>query len=122
MHGEFVQILHVGKSQWLTVSNKQCPSGTVRIYDSIKRAIPADTKIQVAAIMRCQEAELVLEVMDVDLQVNGDNCGLHAIATAHELCAGNDPTGITWQHDQLRLLHRKFKPADLNTGAAVTVA
>ena len=122
MHGEFVQILHVGKSHWLTVSNKQCPSGTVCVYDRIKGAIPADTKIQVAAIMRCQEAELVLEAMDVDLQVNGDDCGLHAIATAHELCAGNDPTGITWQHDQLRVLHRKFKPADLNAGPAVTVA
>ena len=95
VHGEFVQILHVGKSHWLTVSNKQCPSGTVHVYDSIKGAIPADTRIQAAAIMCCQEAELVLEVMDVDLQVNGDDCGLHAIATAHELCAGNDPTGIT---------------------------
>ena len=77
MHREFVQILHVGKSHWLTVSNKQCPSGTVRVY-----ALPG-------------EAELELEVMDVDLQVNGDNCGLHAIATAYKLCAGNDPTGIT---------------------------
>ena len=57
--------------------------------------------IQVAAIMRCQEAELVLEVIDIDLQVNGDDCGLHTIATAYELCSGNDPTGITRQHDQL---------------------
>ena len=40
-------------------------------------------------------AELELEVMDIDLQVNGDDCGLHAIATVYELCAGNDPTGIT---------------------------
>ena len=99
MHGEFVQILHVGKSQWLTVSNKQCPSGTVSVG-----AIPADTKIQVAAIMHCQEAELVLEVMDVDLQVNSDDCGLHAIATPYELCAGNDPTGITRQHARSTLV------------------
>lgn len=102
VHGEFVQILHVGKSHWLTVSNKHCPSGTVCVYDSTKGGIPADAKIQVAAIVRCQEAELVLEVMDVDLQINGDDCGLHAIATAYELCAGNDPTGIIWQHNQLR--------------------
>ena len=93
VHREFVQILHVGKSHWLTVSNKQCPSGTVRVYDSIKGAIPADTKIHHYALPG--EAELELEVMDIDLQVNGDNCGLHAIATAYKLCAGNDPTGIT---------------------------
>ena len=46
-----------GSSRWkepLTDSQQQCPSGTVRVYDSIKGAIQADTKIQVAAIMRCQ--------------------------------------------------------------------
>ena len=93
VHGEFVQILHIGKSHWLTLSNKQCPSGTVRVYDSIKGAIPADTKIHHYALPG--KAELELEVMDVDLQVNGDDCGLNAIATAYELCAGNDPTDIT---------------------------
>jgi len=33
--------------------------------------------------------------MDVDLQISGSDCGLHAVATVYELCAGNDPTGIT---------------------------
>ena len=75
---------------------------SLRVYDSTKGAIPADVKIQVAAIMRCQEAELVIEVTDIDLQIDGDDCGLHAIATVYELCAVNDPTGITWQHNQLR--------------------
>jgi len=37
----------------------------------------------------------VLEVMDVDLQISGSDCGLHAVATAYEICAGIDPTGIT---------------------------
>ena len=56
----------------------------------------------VAAIMHYKEAEIMFEVMDVDVQINGSDCGLHAVATAYELCAGNDPTGITWEHDQLR--------------------
>jgi len=29
----------------------------------------------------------VLEVMDVDLQISGSDCNLHAAATAYELCA-----------------------------------
>jgi len=45
--------------------------------------------------MYYKEAEIVLEVTDVDLQISGSDCGLHAVATAYELCAGNDPTGIT---------------------------
>ena len=56
----------------------------------------------VAAIMHYKEAEIMFEVMDVDVQINGSDCGLHAVATAYKLCAGNDPTGITWEHDQLR--------------------
>ena len=52
--------------------------------------------------MHYEKVEIVLEVMDVDLQISGNDCGLHAVATTYELCAGNDPTGITWEHDQLR--------------------
>ena len=76
---------------WQSATN--CLSGTVCVYDSIKGAIPAEAKIHHYALPG--EAEFELEVMDVDFQVNGDDCGLHAIATTYELCAGNDPTGIT---------------------------
>jgi len=76
--GKFVQVLHVGKSHWLMVSNKHCPPGSVCVYT--KGAITANTKNQVAAIMHFKEAEIVLEV------------DLHAVATAYELCAGNDST------------------------------
>ena len=44
-------------------------------------------KSQLAAIMCYKEAEIVLEVMDVDLQISGSDCNLHAAATVYELCA-----------------------------------
>ena len=67
VQGEFIQALHVGKSHWLTVSNKQCPPGTIKfcVYDSTKGAITADTNNQVAAIMHYKEVEIVLEVRSV---------------------------------------------------------
>jgi len=34
--------------------------------------------------MRYKEAEIVLEVMDVGLQISGSDCGLHAVVTAYE--------------------------------------
>ena len=45
--------------------------------------------------MHYKEVEIVLEVMDVDLQISSSDCGLQAVATAYELCAGNDPHGNT---------------------------
>jgi len=40
--------------------------------------------------VRYKEVEIALEVMDVDLQNNGSDSGFHAMATAYELCAGNE--------------------------------
>ena len=39
------------------------------------------THIDVAAIMHYKEVEIMFEVMDVDVQINGSDCGLHAVAT-----------------------------------------
>jgi len=33
-----------------------------------------------------KEAEIMLEVMDVDLQISGSDCGLHAVITLYKLC------------------------------------
>ena len=71
--------------------------------------------------MHYKEAEIMFEVMDVDVQINGSDCGLHTVATAYELCAGNDPTGITWEHHQLRShlqqsSHFRGKVRDLRSG------
>jgi len=99
VQGGFVKVLHVRKSHWLTVSNKHCPPGTTCVYDSTRGATTADTKNQVAAIMHSLQGSgdcaWRLEVMAVDLQISGSDCGLHAVTTVYELCAGNDPTGIT---------------------------
>ena len=56
---------------------------------------PIQRTMQVAAIMHYKEVETVLEVTDVDLQISSSDCGLQAVATAYELCAGNDPHGNT---------------------------
>ena len=67
--------------------NKHC---SLCVYESMKVAITTDTKNQIAAHYVLQEAEIVIEVMDADLQINGTDCGLHALAMAYELCAGNN--------------------------------
>jgi len=54
VQGEFVQVLHVDKSHWLTVRNKHCPPGTTCVYDSTEGAVTADTKNQVMGCRLCQ--------------------------------------------------------------------
>jgi len=43
------------------------------VYDNMKGATTADTTNQVDAIMHYKEVEIVLEVMDVDLQMSGND-------------------------------------------------
>ena len=55
-HGEFVQILNVSQSHWITVSNVGCEKGVVNIYDSIPSCyVPTRMKEQIAAILFASE-------------------------------------------------------------------
>ncbi len=98
----FVQVLHVRKNHWLTVSSRGCEKGVVRLYDSLNGTVSIDTKCQIAAFIRSEEEELVLQSVDTDPQQNGTDCGLHAIANAYELCAGNDPSTCAWKQNEMR--------------------
>ena len=79
------------------VSNKHCPLGNICVYNSIYKGCYY-RRYREPGGCYYKEVQIVLEVTDVDLQISGS---LHAVATAYELCAGNNPTGITWEHDQL---------------------
>jgi hypothetical protein len=41
--GEFVQIIHVRKTHWAVVSTVGCPSGVVRVYDSLYKTLSEET-------------------------------------------------------------------------------
>ena len=50
--GEFVQILKVRRSYWITISNIGCQDGVVNVYDSMPNCdIPRRTKEQIAVIL-----------------------------------------------------------------------
>ena len=71
IHGEMVQILHSGKNQWITVSTIGCTSSsTVRVYDSLARALPLDTKKQIAAILHSPDEEIKVEYANVQVNID----------------------------------------------------
>ena len=95
--GEFVQILHVSNSHWLTVSNIVCPNGHVNVYDSIPSGdITGRTKMQIAAILFTDEKKITIDFPAVQIQNGGSDCGLFVLAFTAILCEGENPSEITY--------------------------
>ena len=90
--GHFVQILNVMHgSHWITVSNINCDSDTVNVYDSAYALIDMDTKLQICSFIRPSCDVLTLRMPNIQHQPNSFDCGVFSIATATELALGRDP-------------------------------
>lgn len=71
MREEMVQILHSGGNHWITVSTIGSTSpSTVRVYDSLGKGLPLDTKKQIAAILHSPDEEIKLEYANVQVHIN----------------------------------------------------
>jgi len=102
-HGEFVQILNVSQSHWITVSNVGCKKRVVNIYDSIPSCyVPTRTKEQIAAILFANETTLTLEHKAIQVQQGSNDCSLFTIAFATSLCGGENPVEINYKQHLLR--------------------
>ena len=94
----FIQILHA-RSHWITVSSTGCEPGHINVFDSIPSVdISSHNKQQlhVAAIIHTQDGKVVLDFLTAQLQRGTNDCGLFAIAYAGSLCAGEDPTVVSY--------------------------
>ena len=59
---------------WNTVNTIGSTSpSTVRVYDSLGKALPLDTKKQVSAILRSPDKEIKLEYANVQVAMNNKN-------------------------------------------------
>ena len=86
--GNFIQILNVYGSHWITVANG-CSSGSVNVYDSLPNcALYSHTKKQLASILCSKDKKISVNFIDVQTQSSGNDCGLFSIAFAASLCAG----------------------------------
>ena len=102
LRGEFVQIIHVGGSHWVTVSNIGCNDGEVCVYDSLYYSVPSSTLKLIASLMFSPTKKLVVRLMDVGTQANGSDCGVHAIVFAYDICSGNGPCKVRYDHWSIR--------------------
>ena len=104
----FVQILHVKKCHWITVSNYSVCNrakftNTVRVYDSgWPLGVSTEIKEAVCTFYKCKGDTLNFELMDVSWQQNSDDCGVFAIAFATALAHDQDPTAQQWDINHMR--------------------
>ena len=104
LRGEFVQIISVGGCHWCTVSNIGCDDGVVNVYDSMYSSASSGMIKLIASLMFSPAEQLVVRMMDVGRQLNGSDCGVLAIALAYDICSGNDPCKIKYDHRSIRHL------------------
>ena len=93
---QFIQILNTCNSHWFTVARNSQYNDIVLIYDSAfasRVRMSLDIQMAICSIVRPQPDIINFDVVDVQNQPNGSDCGLFAIAFATELVHGHDPAG-----------------------------
>lgn len=101
--GKFVQVLNVQGSHWITISNIMCSSGTVAVYDSEPNCSLHDqTERQIASIIMTEEESICVEIINVQTQIGGSDCGLFSLAFATSLCAGVNPAEENYVQSKFR--------------------
>ena len=107
---QFIQILNTCNSHWFTLSNVDLARNSqyndiVLIYDSAfasRVRMSLDIQMAICSILRPQPDIINFDVVDVQNQPNGSDCGLFAIAFATELVHGNDSAGSFFDTLSLR--------------------
>ena len=101
--GDFVQILNVANSHWITVSNIGFPAGMSRFLTAclVHGDASVCTKEQIAALLCTKERQITLDYPAVQIQEGGSDCGVFAVAFATSLCTGDSPATITCHQPSL---------------------
>ena len=89
--GAFAQILNVGDSHWVLVSNIGCDSGVVNVYDTLYQSLPSSTLCTIANLVFCRTSTLSIKMVDVELQKNASDCGVLCLAMAYDICLKQAP-------------------------------
>ena len=102
------KIHYNGSLHWVT-STRACKDEFVYIYDSYsvidssgRPRLAASLQLQIAQIYHCASNEMPILLPEMSRQCNGVDCGLYAIATATDLCFGNNPAERNYDQSQMR--------------------
>ena len=102
--GDFVQILNISRSHWVTITNIGCKQeGHVLLYNSLKSySLCSKSKKYISMILNTPTKLIQVISPNVQQQYGSSDCGLFALAFAQSLCAGDNPEEITYTQHKLR--------------------
>ena len=89
--GEFVQILHSGSNNWLTISTVGTKHPEVIMYDSLYSTVTEYVKLQISSLLCSKEESIILKFVNLVKQSGPNDCGVFTIAYATALCLGKSP-------------------------------
>ena len=98
--GKFVQVLHVNNNHWICVAGNK--NNEVSVYDSMGGNLSKDMVPVIARMVKCEDEELMVKLMPVQHQTNGNDCGLFALAFATDIAKGVDPSERYYDEKALR--------------------
>ena len=99
---EFVQIVNIGHNHWITLSTIGCQPGHINVYDSLHMTLSSDVKELIADLLQWKGNYITIHYCDVQWQVDGNDCGIFAIAFATAICNGDEPASIVFDQNNMR--------------------
>lgn len=84
---------------WITITNKghlQADNSVVDIYDSLQLRPNSQVIKDICKFVNCSAEKLTINVVNVQTQHNGNDCGVFAIAFATTLAYGGWPVSTTY--------------------------
>ena len=106
---EFVQVLNCNNAHWVCATNIGCKQNVVKVYDSWRTGdVTMDTKEAIANLLQSGKQRIYLLLPEVQQQRDGSSCGVFALAFAHTLAEGKDPSNLDFP-DEVGLRNHLFK-------------
>lgn len=100
---DFVQVINVHKNHWIVVSNIGCDPGVLNVYDSMYATISVQSKRQICAFWKSPVDQITFNMINIQRQPNGSDCGVFAVAVAAEIVHGKDPILSYWDVSKMRV-------------------
>ena len=98
----FVQILYTGNYHWVCISSVGCSDGIVNLYDSLYHNVISKEVEEQALNLVGADSFSSLNVVPIQQQRNGSDCGVFAAAFATALVHGVPPSLLEFDTTKVR--------------------
>ena len=96
-----LQVIHSRNNHWIVASTLDCRNNEVKVFDSLYSSVDEETQATILNLFEIN-GQLKLNILNLQKQRGGSDCGLFAVAVATALAFGVDPTAVNFQQNEMR--------------------